>query len=113
MAKDSGVRWPFDAAQVLTPAYAATQTIEIVDTKTIISFAILTGGTTLNLTIDSEVKAGAELILIVPTTATETLTPGTGFTAPAFAGVAGKTKVSQYVYDGVSFKPVAVAFQIN
>lgn len=113
MAKDTGVRWPFDGCQVFTPAYLAVQPIEIVDTKTIISFAVLTGGTTLNLTIDSEVKPGAELILIVPATATETLTPGTGFTAPAFVGVAGKTKVSQYVYDGITFKPVAVAFQIN
>jgi hypothetical protein len=108
-----GARWPFAKADVQTPAFAATLAVTIADTKTILNPAILTGAMTINLTIDSEVQAGAELVCIIKTTATEVTTFGTGFTAPTVTGVAGKNKVCNFVYDGTTFKPTAVAFQID
>src|SRR5690349_17231842 len=108
-----GARWPFAKADLQTPAYAATRAVTIADTKTYLNPAILTGNMTINLTIDSEVQVGAELICQIKTTGTEVTTFGTGFTAPTVTGVAGKNKVCQFVYDGTTFKPVAVAFQID
>ena len=68
---------------------------------------------TINLTIDSEVPVGAELITQTTTTATEVTTFGTGFTSPTLTGVAGKTFQTLFVYDGVTFKPVALPRQID
>lgn len=113
MAGISKVRFPFGEADLKALAYAATQAVTIDNAMTILSFAILTGACTVNLTIDSEVPIGSTLQVVVPATATEVLTFGTGFTATTITGVAGKTKTQGFVYDGTTFKPVGTAVQIN
>jgi hypothetical protein len=110
---NAGVAWPFGNVDLQQPVFAATLAVTITDHFTILDPGILTGAMTCNLTIDKNVRAGALLFLEITTTATETFTPGTGFTAPAFAGVSGKTKCQMLVYDGVTFKPSSVAFQID
>lgn len=110
---DQYISHPFADADLQQPAYAATLAVTIKNQYTILDPAILTGNMTCNLTIDAGIRKGAMLFLEITTTATETFTPGTGFTAPAFNGVAGKTKCQTLVYDGTSFKPSGVAFQID
>lgn len=107
------IKHPFGAADLQQPAYAATLAVTITNNFTILDPAILTGNMTINLTIDSEVDAGAILLCELTTTATEVTTFGTGFTSPTLTGVAGKTKVMAFYYDGTSFKPSAAGYQID
>lgn len=108
-----GVAFPFGYADVQQPSYAAIQPITISDLFTIIDPAILTGAMTINLTLETGVRAGAMILVQLTATATEVTTFGTGFTAPTVTGVAGKTKQQLFIYDGASFKPVSAAFQID
>lgn len=107
------IKWPFGQADLQQPAYAATLAVTIKSNLTILDPAILTGAMTINLTIDSEVQKGAFLICEITTTATEVTTFGIGFTSPTLTGVAGKTKVMGFIYDGTSFKPWAAGYQID
>lgn len=107
------INFPFGAATVLRPAYAATLAVTIRSNFTILDPAILTGAMTINLTIDSEVLIGSSLLVQTTTTGTEVTTFGTGFTAPTLTGVAGKTFQTLFIYDGVTFKPVATPRQID
>jgi len=113
MLATAGVSWPFGGADLKQPAYSATLAVTITEHFTILDPAILTGAMTINLTIDSKVAVGSLLFCEITATATEVTTFGTGFTAPTVTGVAGKTKCIMFVYDGTTFKPTAVAFQID
>ena len=108
-----GVSFPFGAAEVLQPAYAATLAVTVTDLFTILDPGTLTGNMTINLTLATGIRAGAKLFVELTATATEVTTFGTGFTAPTVTGAAGKTKCQLFVYDGTNFKPVAVAYQID
>lgn len=107
------IQYPFGNADLQQPAYAATLAVNITDQFTIIDPATLTGNMIINLTLDQGVRSGAKIFIEITATGTEVTTLGTGFTAPTFAGVAGKTKCQMFVYDGTTFKPTAVAFQID
>lgn len=107
------IQWPFGDADLQTPVYAATLAVTIDNRKTVLVPAILTGACTLNLTIASGLRVGAELILKVKATGSEVLTPGTGMQGPAIAGTAGKTKVVAYEFDGINFVATAAAVQID
>ena len=66
---------PFGAAGILTIAATGTTAATISNQVTYVaSKTTLTGNATLNLTLSSELKAGAMLHLEVATTATETFT---------------------------------------
>ena len=110
--------WPVGKADVLSPAYAATIAVTIVNRKTIIKLA-LTGNATLDLTLDSEISRstapGAELQLEVSSDGTaRTLTLGTAIDGPNIVGVISKTFTQGFELsdDGI-FKPVGLAVQIN
>lgn len=108
------IQWPFGVADVIEPAtLTGAIAVTIENRFSILKTGLLTGNATLNLTIDPQVEKGAQLLVLSKTTATETMTPGTGMTGPVYAGVAGKTKAQLWVYDGTTFKPTAVAFQID
>lgn len=108
------INWPQGEADKQDLAYLATQEVTIRNMMTILNFAILTGDTTLNLTIDSQVRKGARLLLKVPATASaDDLTLGTGIDAPVIVGVAGKTKTQEFVYDGTRFVPAGAVVQID
>lgn len=107
------VSYPFGPADLQQPAYAATLAVTIENQFTILDPAILTGNMTINLTLDQGVRKGAVLLCEITTTATEVTTFGTGFTSPTLTGVAGKTKVMQFIYDGTTFKPTAAGYQID
>jgi hypothetical protein len=109
------IKNPFGQANVVALTATGAQAITIEDELTIVDgqTVIATGNRTLNLTISSEIKAGASIFLKSRTTATETTVPGTGMTAPTITGVAGKIFCAKYIYDGITFKPVAAAVQID
>lgn len=107
------VNYPFGAADHLQPPFAATLNVEVRNAKTILEPAILTGAMTLNITPSAELPKGAELICKIKATATETVTFGTGIDAPALVGVAGKTKVQAFVFDGTNFIAIGAFVQID
>jgi hypothetical protein len=72
-----------------------------------------TGNRTINLTIDSELKPGAQLLVKSKTNGTETTIFGTGMQGATITGVAGKTKVVSFIYDGTNFVEAGTPVQID
>lgn len=109
------VKFPFGEATTVALSAAGDQAITIDNDVTIIDGVTTqaTAARTLILTIPSDIKAGARIFLKTKTAAVEDTIAGAGITMPTYAGVAGKTKCSELVYDGTTFKPTAVAFQID
>ena len=109
------VKWPFGKADVVQLSATGDQKVDIYNNLTIIdgSTIVATGARTLNLSICEDIEPGARLLVKTKTTATETLTPGEGMTGKAIDGVAGKTMVAEYVYDGLTFIQAADAVQID
>jgi hypothetical protein len=97
------VKNPFGAAEVIVLTATGDQALTIVNEVTYIDGAtnIATGNRTLNLTIDTDnINVGSRLIVASKTTATETTIFGTNITGATITGVAGKTKVTEFVYNG-------------
>ncbi len=108
------VRHPYGPLDHQQPAFSATIAATVDNGgATLIEPAILTGALLLNLTIDAGVKKGALLYLKVKTTDTEVTTLGTGITGPTVTGVAGKTWVQTFVFDGTAFVAAGVKQQID
>ena len=72
-----------------------------------------TGNRTINLTINSNVRAGARLQVRNKTNGTETLTHGTLITGPVITGSAGKTTSQSFTFDGTDFLPDGAKIQID
>lgn len=105
---------PFGVAGTITIAATGTTAATIINQVTYVSsLTTLTGNGTLDLTVDSQVKAGAMLHLKVKTTATETFTLGTAIDGPTVTGVAGKTWTQSFYYDGTTFLPCGAKIQID
>ena len=111
----SEIMWPFGEAQTEVMAATGTTAIEVTDMLCIIDGATTeaTGNSTLNLTIDEFVKAGAIILLSRKTDDTETLTFGTGITDVVHTGVAGKTFTAAYMYNGTTYLPMGELQQID
>ena len=97
--------YPFGAADVQTQkAYAAVIAATIKNSETIVPIAQMTGAATLNLTIDSKVPVGSNLLVKVSADGTDrVLTLGTGSTAGAQTIPASTTKNLLFKYDGTNF----------
>lgn len=109
-----GLKAPFGTADTLAIEATGTTAATISNMETYVStLTTLTGNATLDLTLSSELKAGAKLHLKVKTTATETFTFGTGIDAPVVTGVAGKTWCQSFWYDGTIFLPCGAKIQID
>ena len=105
---------PFGAAGTITIAATGTTAATISNNETVVtSLTTLTGNGTLDLTLSSELRAGATLSIKVKTTGTETFTFGTGIDAPTVTGVAGKTWCQSFWYDGTVFLPAGAKIQID
>lgn len=108
------LHWPVGPADVQTPDYAATLAVTVKNRMTILKPAILTGDSTLNLTISPELPKGSILLLKVKATANaDDMTLGTGIEGAVIVGVAGKNKTQAFVYDGTEFLPTGAAVQID
>lgn len=112
---DPIVKWPFGEASEEALTATGAQAIDIVNEMTIIDGVSTqaTGNRTLNLTIGDEVGVGAMIVVKSKTAAVEKTTFGTGFTAPEMTGVAGKTKVASFIYDGSTFIQAGAEVQLD
>jgi hypothetical protein len=105
---------PFGKITDVTIAATGTTALTIATQQVAnLTLPTLTGNATLNLTISTQVKAGAVLYLKVKTTGTETFTFGTGFSAPLVTGVAGKTWAQGFWYDGTVYLPLGAKIQVD
>ena len=109
------IKYPFGLADSKTLSATGAQALTIDDNMTVIDGVTTeaTGNRTLNLTIDSEIKAGAKILLKSKTNATETTIFGTGISSVTITGVAGKTKTQSFTFDGTNFLPDGTAVQID
>ena len=110
------IRSPFGAAEVKALTATGAQAIEITNDLTVIDGVTVqaTGNRTLNVTISEQAKSRNPRIFVASkTAATETTIFGTGITAPTITGVAGKTKVQEFVYVLGAFHPVGTNVQID
>ena len=105
---------PFGSAGTIAIEATGTTAATIENQITYVeTLTTLTGNATLNLTLGSELAAGALLHLKVKTTATETFTFGTGIDGPTVTGVSGKTWCQSFWYDGTTFLPCGAKIQID
>lgn len=109
------VKWPFGAATILMMVAVGVQDFGIVNNLTIIDgqSVIATDNRTLNLTPDAGLEPGARVIVKTTSSGTEKLNPGVGVKGEAITGIAGKTFVTEYVYDGNSFVQTGKSIQID
>lgn len=109
------IRAPFGVASTSTLSATGAQAITIDNQCTIIDGETTeaTGNRTINLTIDSEVLAGARILVKSKTNGTETTIFGTSITSVTVTGVAGKIKTQSFTYDGTAFLPDGTAVQID
>lgn len=108
------INFPFgDIATASILADASNDAITISANATIITTATLTSNATLDLTISSEVEAGAFLLVKCTTNASETFTFGTGIEAPVVTGAAGKTWTQGFIYNGTAFYPMGAKIQVD
>lgn len=111
----STIKHPWGAIDAQTIAADASDDAKTITNQVtyITTAAALTGNATLDLTIDSQVTAGAMIHLKITTNATETFTFGTGIDGPVVTGVAGKTWCQSFVYNGTTFYPCGAKIQID
>lgn len=98
----------FPLAEKQAPDYAATLAVAVKQMHTFVQPAELTGAATINLTIDPQVTAGAQLHLKLDADATaRTVTLGTGFDAglASIAVKAASIAFMTFTYDGTAFVP--------
>lgn len=109
------VKYPFGEASILGLSASGAQALEINNSMTVVDGASIaaTADRTINLTIDESVAMGDRILLKVKTTATENTVFGTGITGVTFAGVAGKTKTVEAVFDGSVFVVSGAPVQID
>lgn len=109
------IRFPFADADVVALSATGAQAISISNDMTIVDGVTTqaTGNRTINLTIDPLVTIGARLFIKSKTAATETTIFGTGMVGATITGVAGKTKCTEFVYDGANFVNANTPIQID
>ena len=109
------IKWPFGDGDSKALSATGAQALAIDDNLTVIDGVTVeaTGNRTLDLTNDSELKAGARLLVKSKTNGTQTTIMGTGIDGPNIVGVAGKTKTQGFTYDGTTFLPDGASVQID
>lgn len=111
---DQKINFPVGNADIKALPYLATQAVTIDNEMTILDFAILTGNTTLNLTVNPLIRNGAKLFIKVPATANANdLLLGAGIDGPNIVGVATKTKTQSFTLVNGVFLPDGASVQIN
>jgi hypothetical protein len=100
----SKIKFPMGVADVLTAVYAAIIAAVIENGFTQLTIAQLTGACTLNLTLDSNLRVGEQLVVRVSADGTNrVLTLGTGMTGAAVTITANKSWCLTFYFDGTAF----------
>ena len=112
--QDKTINFPFGNVQVIP--IGATGTIEIAPGNQMVIVdgvtTQATGNTTLNVVLDG-VRPGGMMLVARKSAATQTLTFGTGITAPVITGVAGKTINQLFIFNGTAFVAAGDKIQID
>ncbi|KAB2918692.1 MAG: hypothetical protein F9K23_00720 [Bacteroidetes bacterium] len=106
----SNLKWPFAAADVqASVADAATVEVTVTNQMTIVPVDTMAQDTTVDLSVDSGVEAGAMLLIKAGSDGTaRALVQGTGFSyTTSQAGTISKIKHFLYVFNGSTFDHVA------
>lgn len=108
-------KYPFGAADTQTLTATGTQALTITNQLTIVDGVTTqaTGNRTIDLTISSQVTAGAIVYVKSKTNATETTIYGTGIDGITTTGVAGKTICKAFMYNGTVFTSMGAQEQID
>jgi hypothetical protein len=95
------IKWPFGAADVQTPDYAATLNLALLNNKTTVKVT-LTDACTINAVADDELQAGAELVLEITAdnVAGVTATLGSGFAGDNIVVADTEVARATFEYDG-------------
>jgi hypothetical protein len=109
------VRYPFGAADALSLTATGAQALSIDNQMTVVDGVTTeaSGNRTINLTVNSLVKAGARILFKLKTNGTETTAFGTTMSGATLTGAAGKTKNVEFVYDGTNFVEAGTPVQID
>jgi hypothetical protein len=109
------VKYPFGDADEQALTATGAQALEIDNQQTIIDGVTVeaTADRTLDLTIGETVKPGARLFIKLKTNGTEDTIFGDNMQGTTITGVAGKTKVVEFVYDGANFVEAGTPVQID
>lgn len=102
-------------ATILALSAVGAQALAVNNNMTIVDgvSVVATDDRTLDITADPGLEPGATLIVKTKSVSTETLTPGMGIKGETITGVAGKTQVAHYVYDGSCFIQTSDFIQID
>lgn len=102
------IKFPYgDAEELIILSTGGAVTKQINTNNTVITTQSLVDNVVLNLSIGSNVQAGAALFINCTTDTTETFEFGDGIEAPTITGIATKTWSQGFLYDGTSFNPIA------
>lgn len=109
------VKWPYGLATILVLSAVGVQALAVNNNMTIVdgTSTVATDDRTLDITPDPGLEPGAILIVKTKSVGTEELIPGAGIKGETIAGVAGKTQVAQYIYDGSYFIQTSDFIQID
>ncbi len=102
----TNINYPFGDADVQTVAPAAAVTLTIKNQLTHVEFTpAMAAGMTVNFVVTPGLKRGARVRMKALSDGTaRTVTPGTGATGTAEAGVISKTKELTWEFDGTNFE---------
>lgn len=107
-------KFPNGNSTALSIAAAGASNFTIVNNMNhVASVPTLTANATFSVSASSQLKAGAMIILVVKTTATETTTFAGSIVAPVVTGVAGKTWSQAFVFNGTNFYPCGAKIQVD
>jgi len=109
------VPFPLPGESVIPDIKSGKTKITVKSPFTFIDLGTTAAATEVEIEVDENVQPGAMIAIKVKGTAAEQISyKANGVViAPAFANVAGKTKVQVLVYGGNVFVPTGVAFQID
>lgn len=107
--------WPTGKSTTITiTAAGGTQSYTISnDMNHVASIPTLTANLTISVTASSQLKPGAQIILVIKTNSTETTTFAGSIVGPVVTGVAGKTWSQAFLYNGTKFYPQGAKIQVD
>ncbi len=110
------IKYPFGAADEQAMTATGAQALTITDQVTLVDGVTVesTGNRTINLTIGSEVKEGAIILVQSKSDASANdMIFGTGITGPTVTGVNTKTHNFLFMYNGTAFVQQGLSVQID
>lgn len=111
----SAQTWPSGlSTPIVITAAGGTQSYTIANNMShVATIPTLTANLTVSITVKSQVKPGAQLVLVIKTNGSETTTFSGSIIGPVVTGSAGKTWSQAFIYNGTNFYPQGAKIQID